>query len=285
MLRISVVIPCYNGEAFLDEALGSVAAQTRAADEVIVVDDGSTDGSVDIAARWDAVVVRQSNLGDGAARNAGVRKASGNVIAFLDADDRWLPQHLSVVTGLLDRAPTAVGAFGAAQRFGSRSELILGCVPPGPPAMVLDAAFRNWLHIPTASIVRREEYLAVGGCDEGDRSSVDFDLWLRLAALHPFVATHEVTVEWRMHPAQQSSTPWRQTAAVYRFRRRFVDRLVSQGDLRGPAFERQMTRAWLRDVRDRGRERSLQDLATLTRVIPVVQPWTVTRRKRQPPVL
>ncbi|MDR5708499.1 MAG: glycosyltransferase family 2 protein, partial [Armatimonadota bacterium] len=94
---VSLVIPAHNAEAYLREALDSVFAQTRPPDEVIVVDDGSLDRTPEIAASYgDRVrLVRQPNRGEAAARNTGVRVAQGELIAFLDADDAWLPGYLT----------------------------------------------------------------------------------------------------------------------------------------------------------------------------------------------
>ncbi|MFI4903425.1 MAG: glycosyltransferase family 2 protein, partial [Burkholderiales bacterium] len=95
-MRVSVVMPMYNGEAYVAEALDSVLAQTRPADEIVVVDDGSHDASAAIVARYSGVrYVRQANGGCAAARNRGVAEAGGDVVAFIDQDDRWLPGHLA----------------------------------------------------------------------------------------------------------------------------------------------------------------------------------------------
>src|SRR6185312_7639068 len=91
---VSVVLPLYNKAPFITRALDSIAAQTYRNFEAIIVDDGSTDGSGDIAASYPDPrfrVIRQTNAGPGAARNRGVDEAKGEVLAFLDADDEWLP--------------------------------------------------------------------------------------------------------------------------------------------------------------------------------------------------
>ncbi|HVN33854.1 MAG TPA: glycosyltransferase family A protein [Casimicrobiaceae bacterium] len=91
---VSCVIPVFNGEPYLREALASVLSQTHSAIEIIVVDDGSTDGTPGILEEWSSRItsVRQANAGPSAARNRGIEKARGEYIAFLDADDLWLPQ-------------------------------------------------------------------------------------------------------------------------------------------------------------------------------------------------
>lgn len=230
-VRISAVVPCYNGSAFLAEALESIAAQTRQADEVIVVDDGSTDGSADLAGELGATVLRHpANRGEGTARNTGWRAASGDAVAWLDADDTWRPHHLEVVGGLLERHLDAAGAFGAVQCFGLNDQTIFGHVPTDEPGVVVHEAFHNWLHVNIAAITRRDALASVGGYDERERISVDFDLWLRLARHHRFIATHEVTADWRWHEAQQSAKPFAQLLAVHRYRRRFIASLRADGD-------------------------------------------------------
>lgn len=92
---ISVIIPAFNAADFLPEAIGSVLSQTHPPSEIIVVDDGSTDGSASVAARYEQVqVFSQSNGGPAAARNHGIRRATGSHLAFLDADDVWTPDKL-----------------------------------------------------------------------------------------------------------------------------------------------------------------------------------------------
>lgn len=231
VLRISAVVPCYNGSAYLEEALSSIASQTRAADEVVVVDDGSTDGSAELAERWGATVVRHGvNRGEGAARNTGWRAAAGDAVAWLDADDSWRPRHLEVVAALLERHPEVGCAYGAVQRFGLDDQVFLGPIPVGEPREVLRDAFWSWIHPCIGCIVRRDALEAIGGYDERGRISVDFDLWLRLARRCSFVATDEVTANWRWHEAQQSAAPLGQILAVHRYRRRFLDTLRKDGE-------------------------------------------------------
>jgi GT2 family glycosyltransferase len=230
-LRISAVVPCFNGAAYLEEALSSIRMQTRPVDECIVVDDGSTDASADLAERCGATVIRHRvNRGEAVARNTGWRAATGDAIAWLDSDDCWRPHHLEVVGGLLERYPEAGCAFGAVQRFGLDDQLVLGLVPAGEPCELLEAAFTSWLHASIGCVMRRPALEEIGGYDERWRTSVDFDLWLRLARHNRFVATHEVTADWRWHEAQQSNAALRQIIAVHRYRRHFLATLRHDGD-------------------------------------------------------
>src|SRR3954451_20640475 len=96
-VSVSVIVPVYNGAAFLADALVSILSQSLRPQQIIVVDDGSTDGSSDVAHQFEKYVtlLQQPNLGASAARNRGVKRASGSHIAFLDADDVWVPDCLA----------------------------------------------------------------------------------------------------------------------------------------------------------------------------------------------
>jgi glycosyltransferase involved in cell wall biosynthesis len=106
-VAVSCIVPVFNGERFLRDALESVLAQTRPPDEIIVVDDGSSDGSAAIARSFgDAVIyMHQNNAGASAARNAGIRRARGSLVALQDADDLWLPEKLERQLACLSRRP------------------------------------------------------------------------------------------------------------------------------------------------------------------------------------
>src|SRR5207302_50744 len=118
---VSAIVPCYNGARWLAEALESIKAQSLPVQEIIVVDDASTDNSAEIAQKQGALVIgNPTNRGEGYSRNVGLRHASGDVIAWLDADDVWLPQHVSTLSALLQKYPRATAAFGAVQRLARR---------------------------------------------------------------------------------------------------------------------------------------------------------------------
>ena len=117
--RVGVVIPCYNGTAFLDKALGSVRAQTRPADQVIVVDDGSTEDPEPIVARYeDVTFLRQANAGPSAARNAGLRACDCDFVVFLDCDDVLSP--MSLERGLRCHLENPGAGFVDRQQVGHR---------------------------------------------------------------------------------------------------------------------------------------------------------------------
>jgi glycosyltransferase involved in cell wall biosynthesis len=116
--RVSVIIPAYNAERYLAEAVESVRRQRHEALEIIVVDDGSTDGTLEVAARLSGVrCVRQANLGAAAARNAGIIEARGDFLAFLDADDLWSDGKLSAQLAVLRDDPTIQLVAGRVEEF------------------------------------------------------------------------------------------------------------------------------------------------------------------------
>lgn len=170
---ISVVVPVYNGERFLREALESVAAQTMAVHELIVVDDGSTDASASVALACAGVtLILQANAGPSAARNTGILRASGDAVAFLDADDLWLPEKLERQVAHLEGDVGIVLA-----RHWHRVE-------PGtevPPAVqrVIDRDGKSG-GIPSGWLVTRAAIESVGLFDERLRLGEDVD-WLARA--------------------------------------------------------------------------------------------------------
>jgi len=171
---VSVVIPCYNYGHYLAECLDSVLAQSYPHVEAILVDDGSNDKTREVAGRYPKVkYIYQANRGLSAARNAGIRAASGQFIQPLDADDRLAPASIERCVKLLDGADIAVPGqqeFGEGGRFWAR----------GGWPMTLDTFLAgNKIHC--ASMYRRKAWLEVGGYDEGMRDGYeDWDFWIRI---------------------------------------------------------------------------------------------------------
>lgn len=170
--RISVIIPAYNAERYLEEAIASVLKQDYAPLEIIVVDDGSTDATAKILANYGATIkiLTQENKGPAAARNTGITAAKGSILAFLDADDLWSDTHLAVMIEYL--APGTEYDF---VRGKSRYVRNLGT----SEEEILDPIFMNPLV--SACLFRKEVFETVGLFDESMRQGEDFDWSLRLA--------------------------------------------------------------------------------------------------------
>jgi glycosyltransferase involved in cell wall biosynthesis len=116
-VKVSIVVPVYNGARYLAEALASLEQQAPPVEEVIVVDDGSTDGSGELAESLGARCVRRDHAGIGAARNLGFRHATGDALGFLDADDLWADGALAVQRATLEAEPGLDGVYGLVQEF------------------------------------------------------------------------------------------------------------------------------------------------------------------------
>ena len=188
--QVTVVIPAFNAADSIGAALASVFAQTFTDFEVIVVDDGSTDGT---AAAVEALggrvaLVRQSNGGPGCARNTGIRASRGRLIAFLDADDRWLPHKLEAQVAYF-RAHPQTGLLHAATTARPADSTVLAAFDSHPraPRHVFCDLFHTDYEIATLTVmVPRDVLDSVGLFDERREVHVeDWDLWLRIAAKYP----------------------------------------------------------------------------------------------------
>lgn len=178
-MRVSVVIPAYNAGSTISAALSSVTAQTAVPDEIVVVDDGSTDGTSEIvrASGWPVRLLQQDRGGPSAARNAGIAAASGELIAFLDADDEWHPEKLERQLGLL----AAVGSVAVATDW-TRSPHTTPAPPEVHTSTITSAALLLLNRFQTSTVLARRDALeAVGGFDATLDGVEDWDLWLRLS--------------------------------------------------------------------------------------------------------
>ena len=186
--RVSVLVAAYNGEAFVGEALASLGAQTFRDFEVIVVDDGSTDGTAALVAKLATRderfrLIRQANGGTQAARNAALAGARGAWVALLDQDDVWLPQKLEAQITLADADPRANllftnyrvwdGTRTLGTRYTQRDKF-----PEGNVAVGLA---RSCLFQASTVMVPRALAVELGGFDPTLRNAGDWDLWLRVA--------------------------------------------------------------------------------------------------------
>ncbi|MBK5187290.1 MAG: glycosyltransferase family 2 protein [Gemmatimonadaceae bacterium] len=244
--RISVVIPCYNAERFLDESLRSVLAQTHPVDEIIVVDDGSTDASAAIARGLGATCITlEHNVGPGAARNRGISAATGDLIAFLDADDYWTETHLADLSSLLEQYPESPVAFSRIQRFGEDDSISPASLPEGPPVSLFWQLIDENIVAQSTTVVRRETLMLHGCYDAARRYSEDYELWLRLARHYPFVCTNAITAGYRVHPQQASSNVVHMLSGGWHVKHALWQQAIGAEP---PAFvdelERRILRAW-----------------------------------------
>lgn len=238
-------MPCFNGAAHLPASVGSVQAQTFADWELIVVDDGSTDGSFDwLQGQTDPrlVVVRQPNQGVSAARNAGLAQASAPYVAFLDADDTWAPTFLECMLAALQSQPQAVLAYCGWQNLGLSGRRGQPFVPPDyetpDKRETLFAGCRWPVH---AALARRDAVRSAGGFNPALKNAEDYALWLEIAGTAPIVRVPAVLAFYHFHGGEQASAN-RARAALH------LLRAQQQYLGRHPDFASQLGRARQREL-------------------------------------
>jgi glycosyltransferase involved in cell wall biosynthesis len=233
--QTSVIIPCYNIQDYLGEALDSVYRQSRPVREVVLVDDGSQ-VPIKPPPNWDGPplwLIRTENRGLAAARNLGVRHVSGTYVAFLDADDFWHPRKIELQEEALKADPAVVATFTRCVRapgfFG---------FGPYPPSKVSDKEFLlvlwyNSFFPPSSVLVRREALDKVGPFREGMGNGEDVELFLRLLTIGRFAQVSEELTYYRVHPQQFTANPVRKLLGFKEARQVMLelhwDRLVGAG--------------------------------------------------------
>ncbi|MDD3806406.1 MAG: glycosyltransferase [Candidatus Marinimicrobia bacterium] len=226
-MKITVIIPVYNREQYIKRSIDSVLQQTRPADEVIVVDDGSTDATPSLLKNYGdkILVVHQKNRGVSAARNLGISRASGDWIALLDSDDEWLPDKLMIQEQWLRENPT----FRICQteeiwiRHGKR-------VNPMKKHQkyhgdIFIHSLKLCLVSPSAVLFEKSLIEEMGGFDESLPVCEDYDLWLRISLHYPIGLIQKAGIlKYGGHEDQLSRTYW----GLDRFRVQALEKLLTQ---------------------------------------------------------
>lgn len=203
MLEVSVVIPTYNSAKFLDEALQSVFDQTFKDYEIIVVDDGSTDQTKQVIDRYGNKIryLYQENGGPAKARNLGIRHSSGKYIAFLDADDVWLPLKLERQVCMFHQRPELAMVFTENLLF-NESGVFQTSMGKRKRLMKGDVARNIFLHseiLTSSVIVRVEVFNKIGLFEEELQLAEDDNMWIRTAANFKIELIDEPLVKRRVH--------------------------------------------------------------------------------------
>ena len=224
---VSVVIPCFNQGRFLREALESVRAQTVRPCEVVVVDDGSTDDTAEVAEAFPGVVyVRQANRGLAEARNRGITATTGEYLVFLDADDRLRSDALSVGLEALSTRPACAFTFGRCTRIDERGEPLHTVAPPLIEGDAYAALLRNnpiWT--PAVAMFRRSACAPWLRFEWTLSAAADYDLYLRIARRAPIHGHDRVVADYRLHGTSMSADPalmLASTVRALRAQRRYV---------------------------------------------------------------
>jgi glycosyltransferase involved in cell wall biosynthesis len=206
---VAVVIPCFDQAHYLGEAIESVLGQAYEGAELIVVDDGSSDNSFEVAGRYPGLIrLRQPHRGAAAARNAGLLASNGEYVVFLDADDRLLPNALELGVGMLAKRPQIAFVAGMPRDIGGDGEVIES---RRQPLVTQD----HYLHLlegcfiwSGSSIVHRRSSLeSAGGFDESLAAGDDYDLYLRVARESPIYCHDSVVTEYRRHGSNTTRDP------------------------------------------------------------------------------
>jgi glycosyltransferase involved in cell wall biosynthesis len=214
--EISVVIPCFNAEPYIAAAIESVLIQQEAELEVIVVDDGSSDNSAELVRRSfpQVQLLRQRNAGVAVARNTGIAQARGSWIAFLDADDVWLPGKLQAQRRLLESYPGARMAYGAWHVWSGSdarpTPALLAQLEREAADRVKWQGASGWIYpellldcvVWTSTVLAHRSLFDEGGVFDPElRIGEDYDLWLRLSRLTPILRVQAPLALYRMHPS------------------------------------------------------------------------------------
>jgi len=199
---VSVVIPCYNHAQFLAQAVESVLPQSYSNFEIIVVDDGSTDGTAEVVRSYSPMhYVYQENAGRSAARNTGLRHGRGKFLVFLDADDRLLPHALEAGVGCMREHPECAFVSGHCRVIDSNGAILPSprqrCVKREHYLQLLRRGSYIWC--PAVALFRRKVFDFVHGFDPTLGAGEDYDLYLRVTKDFPVYSYDRVIAEYRQH--------------------------------------------------------------------------------------
>ncbi|HET9226990.1 MAG TPA: glycosyltransferase family A protein [Thermoanaerobaculia bacterium] len=213
---VSAILPVFNGRRHLRNAVNSVLAQTLPPCELIVVDDGSTDGSLSelqgLSAPFPIRVLRQENAGQSAARNLAARQAEGEHLAFLDQDDQWHPRHIELLVAPLEADPSAGWAYSDFDEMDFDGNLVTRAFlchqgVKNPKRTIFECVAADLMVLPSASVLRRTAFEQSGGFDEALSGYEDDDLFVRFFRLgwdHVFV--DRTLLRFRIHSNGSSAS-------------------------------------------------------------------------------
>jgi len=204
---VSIITPSLNQAAFIEAAIESVLAQDYPNIEYLVVDGGSTDGTLDILRRYGDRVrwISEPDTGQSDAINKGARLTHGEILAWLNADDQYAPQAVSRAIAELQAAPQAAFVYGHAQFTDQAGREIAPCVQVEP--FNLDRLLHHLdFIVQPATFFRRDAFLAVGGLDASLRYCLDYDLWIKLALRYQVRYLPELLARVRVYPATKTAS-------------------------------------------------------------------------------
>ena len=269
-LTVSVIIPAYNCAAYIQAAVDSALAQSRVPDEIIVVDDGSTDGTDRVLAQYEAPVrvIRQANAGVSAARNTGLRAAQSDLITFLDGDDTFTQDSIARRVEIFQASPEVGVIYGdmhvinaAGEPQGRHCDYMPGSRPSG--YILAELAVRSFILIP--AMIRRSESKDQT-FDETLHHAEDYDFWRKLAAHCQFQYLDEPVARYRIHDA---NTIVMQPASIQE-----CELIVQQRIFAMPEFQRLSRRQKARAYRHHGAKSAVLGRMGTARKYLALSVWT-----------
>jgi glycosyltransferase involved in cell wall biosynthesis len=206
MPKVSVVIPAYNAERFIEQTINSVLEQTFQDFEIIVVDDGSTDKTAQIAKSYGSPIrcIQQVNSGVSQARNVGIENSIGEYVAFLDADDLWESAKLEKQVALLDKNRSVGFCFTSLTRVNHDSEVIDTIEARAFPDYCEALLLYSCIAFCSSAMLRTEIARQSGGFDANLTNYEDWEYWLRLSLITDFAPIPEHLLRYRLTPGSAS---------------------------------------------------------------------------------
>ena len=208
-MDVAVIIPLFNGSRWIRQTLNSVFSQSHPPKEVVIVDDGSEDESLEIIKSFSAIkLLKNPGKGSQFARNFGLQNTTAPLVAFLDQDDIWHPEHLRLMSKILEQFPKSPAAVASCFHFYSEKRLVF----PSPISNFQQ--FNPWENFPINSVatpssvvIRRNALNLIGGWSNQFTGSacVDLYMWLRLSVNHSLVRNNSCTVGYRRHKTSQGN--------------------------------------------------------------------------------
>ena len=255
----SVLIPAFNAADSIAAAVASARGQALVPDEVLVVDDHSEDDTAAVAEAAGARVIRlPTNVGAAAARNAGLEAARSPWVAFLDADDHWLPGHLAALETALVAVPSARVVFDGLRKVTPEREFIIRPEVPAHTSLTLFSALIRRNLIPTsAAAVDRRAALEVGGMDARFRICHDYALWLRMAHRWPIVRAEGIGVIYTIREGQLTEDRGRTLRESWDVRFAIREELTAED---AAAATAPLERGWALDLRRSWTRRRLDEM-------------------------
>ena len=305
IVSVAAIIPLYNGAAFIRESLESVLAQTEPADEIIVVDDGSTDDGAEIvkemATRHPIRLVSKTNGGIGSARNRGIAECKSTHIALLDQDDVWYEDHLAVLKSLfLEKKHRDLAlVYGNLDRIDREGRMVrhnfLDEVPsPHPKTSLLQCLSQDMFILPGASLFTKEAFEKVGRFDERLSGYEDDDLFLRMfvAGFDSIYLRENAVTKWRIYSGSTSYSPRMARSRMIYFHKlveAFPDdpnlNLHWARDLIGPRFFSHVRTDFIDGMKHRNLRRMEQAWSDIQAIVPVMRKRMRRRMKVVAPLI